>query len=494
MFKPDYNEFCRLAGQGNLIPVYREFMADMETPVSVLSHFADEPDVFLFESVEGGERFGRYSFIGLHPRAVFTIEGGAPFLTDAAGRRPLAVSGNAFFSLREVLAADKAVAVPGLPPLFGGAVGYLGYECVNLFERLPAPKYAAQGNVDAAFMLTDEMIIFDNVRHTAMISVCARVDDHSDRRDAYDNAVSRIEALHDQMRRAPAGGRADCAPRPPVKLEGNMTREEFMAMVEKAKKYITDGEIIQVVLSQKFTAPLTMSPFNIYRALRLINPSPYTFFLKTAGRVLIGSSPETMVKLTDGVAALRPIAGTRKRGADEASDRQNADELLKDEKERAEHLMLVDLGRNDLGRVAAPGSVQVRDFMKVERYSHVMHLVSNVEAIAAPGVDAFDLVKATFPAGTLSGAPKVRAMEIINELEPVARGPYGGAVGYVSNTGNLDLAITIRTLVIENDRIAIQAGAGIVYDSDPGKEYEETINKAAAVFKALQLTANGLSL
>ena len=493
MFKPDFNEFCRLADQGNLIPVYREFVADMETPVSVLSHFADEPDVFLFESVEGGERFGRYSFIGLHPRAVFTIENGRPFLHDAAGKKALDVVGNAFFSLREVLAGDKAVAVPGLPPLFGGAVGYLGYECVNLFERLPEPKYTGSEQLEAAFMLTDEMIIFDNVRHTAMISVCARLEESADLRDAYDNAVSRIEALHDRMRSL-GRGRNVCTPRLPVKFEGNMSRGEFTKMVEKAKQYITDGEIIQVVLSQKFTAPLTIAPFHIYRALRLINPSPYTFFLKTAGRILIGSSPETMVKLTDGVAALRPIAGTRKRGGDEAADRKNADELLKDEKERAEHLMLVDLGRNDLGRIAAPGSVQVRDFMKIERYSHVMHLVSNVEAIAAPGVDAFDLVKATFPAGTLSGAPKIRAMQIINELEPVSRGPYGGAVGYISNTGNLDLAITIRTLVIENNRISIQAGAGIVYDSDPDKEYDETINKAAAVFKSLQLAANGLTL
>lgn len=493
MFKPDFDEFRRLAEQGNLIPVSREFMADMETPVSVLSRFADEPDVFLFESVEGGERFGRYSFIGLHPRAVFTIEDGKPFLRDAEGKRPLDIVGNAFFTLREVMAPDQAVAVPGVPPLFGGAVGYLGYECVNLFERLPEPKYLGANNLEAAFMLTDEMIIFDNVRHTVMISVCARTDESGDLRDAYDNAVSRIEALRDRMRSV-ARSQSNCPPRPPVKIEGSMSRRDFTAMVEKAKKYIAEGEIIQVVLSQKFSAPLQIAPLHIYRALRYINPSPYTFFLKTSGRILIGSSPETMVKLTDGVAALRPIAGTRKRGADEVSDRKNADELLKDEKERAEHLMLVDLGRNDLGRIAAPGSVQVRDFMKVERYSHVMHLVSNVEAAAAPGIDAFDLVKATFPAGTLSGAPKIRAMQIINELEPAARGPYGGAVGYISNTGNLDLAITIRTLVVENNRISIQAGAGIVYDSDPDKEYDETINKAAAVFKALQLAANGLAL
>ncbi|MPM40472.1 Anthranilate synthase component 1 [bioreactor metagenome] len=493
MFKPDFNTFRKLAEQGNLIPVYREFMADMETPVSVLSRFADERDVFLLESVEGGERFGRYSFIGINPRAIYTIENGRPFLTDAAGKRELEIVGNAFFTLRELLASEKAVAVPGLPPLFGGAVGYLGYECVNLFEKLPAPKYDSAENLEAAFMLTDEMIIFDNVRHIAMISVCARVDEFADLRDAYDNAVSRIEALRDRMKSF-ARNHSSCTPRQSMQPRGNMTRSEFTAMVEKAKEYIADGEIIQAVLSQKFTAPLTVAPFHIYRALRLINPSPYTFFLKTAGRILIGSSPETMVKLTDGVAALRPIAGTRKRGADELEDRKNADELLKDEKERAEHLMLVDLGRNDLGRIAAPGSVQVRDFMKVERYSHVMHLVSNVEAIAAPGIDAFDLVRATFPAGTLSGAPKIRAMQIINELEPAARGPYGGAVGYLSNTGNLDLAITIRTLVIENNRISIQAGAGIVYDSDPDKEYDETINKAAAVFKALQLAANGLTL
>ncbi len=493
MFKPDFEEFTKLAEQGNVIPVYREFMADMETPVSVLARFAEERDVFLFESVEGGERFGRYSFIGLNPRAVFTIENGIPFLTDRAGKRELAVLDNAFFTLREIMNRDHAVATPGLPPLFGGAVGYLGYEAVNLFERLPAPKYDTANHLEAAFMLTDEMIIFDNLRHTAMISVCARTEESADLRQAYDNAVSRIEALRDRMR-SYTRPNANCTPQPPVRPQSSMSRAEFTRMVEKAKKYISEGEIIQAVLSQKFTAPLTVPPLVIYRALRLVNPSPYTFFLKTAGRTLIGSSPETMVKLTGGVAALRPIAGTRKRGTDEVSDRRNADELLKDEKERAEHLMLVDLGRNDLGRVAAPGSVQVKDFMKIERYSHVMHLVSNVEAIPAPGVDAFELVKSTFPAGTLSGAPKIRAMQIINELEPTARGPYGGAVGYLSNTGNLDLAITIRTLVVENNTVSIQAGAGIVYDSDPDREYDETLNKAAAVFKALNLAANGLAL
>ena len=388
----------------------------------------------------------------------------------------------------------KAVKVPGLPPLFGGAVGYLGYETVNEFETLPAPRSGLSGPT-ACFMLTDEMIIFDNVRHTVMVSVCVRPGNFPSLREAYDRAVLRIGEISAVLKKpAPAPEENSAAASMVPELQPNMTREQFRDMVVNAKKYISEGDIIQVVLSQRFSTTLTMKPIQLYRSLRLINPSPYTFFLKFGKRMLIGSSPEVMVRLDGDKAELRPIAGTRKRGSTPQEDNALADELLRDEKERAEHVMLVDLGRNDLGRCAVPASVQVRDFMTVERYSHVMHIVSNVECHLKHGMDCFDLVKATFPAGTLSGAPKIRAMEIINELEPDPRGPYGGAVGYFSYNSNMDLAITIRTLLIDGDRVSVQAGAGIVYDSDPESEYQETLNKAAAIFKAIELAANNLEL
>jgi len=343
-------------------------------------------------------------------------------------------------------------------------------------------------------MLTDEMIVFDNVRHTVIVSVCVHPADHPDLRTGYVHACNRINAIS-KVLRAPAPGIGES----PVgieqpELKSNMTRDEFYRMIKRAKQYITDGDIIQVVLSQRFSTRLMTKPLQLYRALRLINPSPYTFFLKFGSRQLVGSSPEVMVRLDGSRAELRPIAGTRRRGKTEQEDIQLADELLSDEKERAEHLMLVDLGRNDLGRVATPASVQVKEFMTIERYSHVMHIVSHVESVLADGKDCFDLLKATFPAGTLSGAPKIRAMEIINELEPGPRGIYGGAVGYFSYSHNMDMAITIRTLVIDGDTISVQAGGGDVYDSDPEKEYQETINKATAVFKAIELAAKGLEL
>jgi len=484
----DIKEFRRYAERGNLIPVYREMLADMETPVSVLSRFAGDDNVFLLESIEGGERFGRYSFIGVRPRKVFTVENGEAFLAADGEKRPV---GKGIMALRGVMSGIRAVEVPELPPLFGGAIGYLGYETVNEFEELPPPRAALPGPT-AALLVVDDMIIFDNLRHTVKLVACAHTDEFPDLDAAYDDAVRRIGVLEEVLR-TPARLEAEppCAFAPP---ESNMTRVEFCAMVEKARAAIRAGEAIQIVLSQRFSAPAVSSPLQLYRALRLVNPSPYTFFFKHGGVVLIGSSPETMVKLENGSSSLRPIAGTRRRGKTPEEDRRLEEELLHDPKECAEHLMLVDLGRNDLGRVASPGSVEVRRFMKVERYSHVMHIVSDVEARLDERCDAFDLVKATFPAGTLSGAPKVRAMELINELEPAPRGVYGGAIGYFSFTGNLDLAITIRTLEMRGGRIFVQAGAGIVFDSVPELEYEETLNKAAAIFKTVELAANGLQL
>jgi len=484
----DFETFERYSKAGNLVPVFREELADLETPVSVLSRFAEEENIFLLESVEGGERFGRYSFIGVRPRRVFTVEGGAGYLTEEGKKTRI---GDGITALRSVFRGLRAIKAPGLPPLFGGAIGYLGYETVNEFEELPPPEPPPPGPT-SALLLVDDMIIFDNVRHTVLLVACAHLDDFPSPRAAYDDAQRRIGELEAVLRRpartTPEPPRASLPPR------SNMSKEEFCAMVEKARGAIRIGEAIQVVLSQRFSAPAVSSPLQLYRALRLVNPSPYTFFFKHGDLVLIGSSPETMVRLEDGVSSLRPIAGTRRRGADAAEDRRLADELINDPKERAEHLMLVDLGRNDLGRVASPGSVQVRRFMDVERYSHVMHLVSDVEATLAKGCDAFDLLRATFPAGTLSGAPKVRAMELIRELEPGARGVYGGAIGYFSYTGNLDLAITIRTLEMRGGEVAVQAGAGIVFDSVPEKEYEETLNKAAAIFKTVELAADGLRI
>lgn len=494
MFKIDFKEFEVLAQDNELIPLYAEYLADLETPVSVLNRFVDDENVLLLESVEGGgERFGRYSFIGVNPYGIFTIIDNRAFYQENGVRREIAFESNPFFALQEILGKRKVAPVPGLPPLFGGALGYIAYEAVEYFEDIPIAK-GKKEVPDCCFMLTDEIIVFDNLSHTLKIIICVRKDQYKTLHEAYEDAKIRAEVLYARLQ-------IPCRLRPEVPNfgefpapESNMSKAEFCQMVETAKKYIRDGELIQIVISQRFTAPAVSSPLQIYRALRLVNPSPYTFFLKLSTLVLAGSSPETMVKLENGRSSLRPIAGTRKRGKTDAEDRALADELLGDEKERAEHLMLVDLGRNDLGRTAVPGSVQMKSFMNVERYSHVMHLVSEVEAILAPEYSAIDLLRGTFPAGTLSGAAKVRALELINELEPAPRGVYGGSVGYFSYNGNLDLCITIRTVEIRDAKIHIQTGAGIVYDSVPEQEYEETISKAAALFKAIKLAANNFRL
>ncbi len=486
-----FREFSGLAKDANLIPVMRELIGDMETPVSVLARLADDENVFLLESVEAGERFGRYSFIGLHPRAIFTVEDGAAYLEKNGEKQHLPSPEGPFMALRNVLKDVIPADVPGLPPLFGGAVGCIGYETVGEFEVLPPPRPGISG-ATAAMLITDEMIIFDNVKHTMLLSVCVHIDKHKDLKTAYDYAISRLDVLENRLRR-PADISDFTAVDTP-ELLSSCGREKYMEMVKKARKYIYDGEIIQVVLSQKFIAETHIPPLQLYRALRLINPSPYTFYLKIGQRVLTGSSPETLCRMNNGVATLRPIAGTRPRGRKMTEDMALADELLQDEKERAEHLMLVDLARNDLGRVAVPGSVQVKDFMTVERYSHVMHLVTTVEGLLKEDHDAFDLLRSAFPAGTLSGAPKIRAMEIIHELENSPRGMYGGAMGYFCYNGNMDLAITIRTIISDGGKLEIQSGAGIVYDSDPAAEYQECCNKAAAMMKAVRLAAGNLEL
>ena len=475
------SNYLALAREYDLIPVCQELLADLETPVSVLRRFVDNPNVFLLESIEGGETWGRYSFIGVEPELLFEIEH-----TDITDPQLLR-------RLRTVYQGVRAAPMRGLPRFFGGAVGYIGYEAVREFERLPAPKPVRGGSRPISrFLKVDNLIVFDNLRHTIKIIVCSRPAGVATPTEAYEAACRKIAAIETILQQ-PAP-RTENRVYPPVTFASNMTSTQYQAIVRKAKEYIVAGDIIQAVLSQRFSARSEVPPFQLYRALRLLNPSPYLYFLKIGDQALVGSSPEIMVRLTGNRVELRPIAGTRPRGATEQQDRQLADDLLSDDKEKAEHIMLVDLGRNDIGRVAETGSVQVRDYMGIERYSHVMHIVSHVEAILRQGCDAADVIRATFPAGTLSGAPKIRAMEIIHELESEPRGAYGGALGYISYDGSMDFAITIRTLEITGGTIAIQAGAGIVHNSDPQKEFEETCHKARGMQNAVALAANGLQL
>jgi len=491
MYAPNFNEFEKLAQQGNLIPIYREILADVETPVSVLLKMYKKDHVYLLESVEGGEKWGRYSFLGADAGVVFKVCGAKVIVEENDKVSTRQHNGNPMQILREILHRYKPVAIPGLPRFYGGAVGYLGHEMVRYFENLPSVAPDDLGINEAVFVISDSMMIFDNVRHTIKVVACAYTEDDAPLSDIYDKSCRRIEELIALIAAASVHQEKDAADAEEVSFAANMTEAEYEGMVKKAKDYIAAGDIIQVVLSQRLEAECRSHPVDLYRALRFINPSPYLFFLKLDDITLIGSSPEVMVRLEEQTMELRPIAGTRKRGKTEQEDRQLSDELLSDEKERAEHVMLVDLGRNDLGRVAQTGSVQVNQYMVVEKYSHVMHLVSNVRAQLARGLDAFDVLAATFPAGTLSGAPKIRALEIIDELEPIKRGTYGGAVGYFSFSGNMDLCITIRTMLLKNGKIYIQAGAGIVYDSVPQKEHQESLNKARALLQAVSLAAGG---
>ncbi len=479
MLCPTKEEYLKFAEGHDVVPVFKEILADLETPVSVLQRFAECENAFLLESMEGGETWGRYSFVGIDPELLFETD----HRNGATGQLE---------ALREIYRDLKVAELPGLPRFFGGVVGFVGYEAIGEFERMPPPKEGSQRVVPRSrFLKVDKLIVFDNVRHTLKIVFCTRPGDATSEEDAYTEATAQIEAIAAALpeQKAPP---VKCYPE--VSFDSNMTRDDYKTIVKKAKQYIVDGDIIQVVLSQRFSAQTEIPPLQLYRALRLLNPSPYTYFLKLGSQTLVGSSPEIMVRLTGSRVEVRPIAGTRPRGCTEQEDRALADELLSDEKEKAEHVMLVDLGRNDIGRIAESGSVQVSDYMVIERYSHVMHMVSHVEGILRKEFDAYDVLRATFPAGTLSGAPKIRAMEIIHELEPSPRGAYGGALGYVSYTGNMDVAITIRTLEIEAGEVSIQAGAGIVYDSDPDREYEETCQKARGMQKAVEMAARGLEI
>jgi anthranilate synthase component 1 len=496
-FVPDRAGFLDLARSGRLAFVYREVLADTDTPVSAYAKLGRGAYSFLLESVVGGDKWAAYSFVGVRPRAVVRARGSAVevLVPDAGGFRVAerAIAREPLRYLDDLL-AKLAPAVPsGLPRFFGGAVGWLGYDIVRSFERLPSRAPDELGLPELCFAITDTVVIFDNLRGT--LKVVAAVDvSEGDPGHAYDDACARIDAVLDRLAQ-PVPPLRVLDPSPPGALptpDGNTTREQYEAGVRRIQEYVLAGDAFQVVYSQRFRVPRAgVDPFDVYRALRVINPSPYMFHLEFPEAVVTGASPEVLVRLDSGEVEVRPIAGTRPRGRSFEEDAALEAELCADPKERAEHTMLIDLGRNDVGRVSLPGSVAVHDRMVVERYSHVMHLVSNVRGRTRPGVRPADVVAASFPAGTLSGAPKIRAMEIIEELEPSRRGIYGGAVGYVSYTGNMDLSIAIRTLVTTGDVINVQAGAGIVADSVPAQEYAECLNKARAVLAAVEIARRG---
>jgi anthranilate synthase component 1 len=495
---PDLATFTRLAREGNVIPVTSDLMADLETPVSVYAKLKDGGPSYLLESIEGGENIGRYSFIGCRPRQVFAC---GPETTEI--RRPgrpaerIPTPADPLTLIQREIAGHRPVKLPGMPRFTGGAVGYIGYEYITRIERsVPPAKKDELGIPVLYFMLSDTLIIFDRVKQTLRLCVNAHVADPGEAtvKAAYAAAAEELKSLETLLRSPSRLAPAPLVEAPAASVPpGNFTREAYERTVESVKEYIRAGDIIQVVPSQRFGRPFAHTPLDLYRALRSVNPSPYMFVLDAGDFALVGASPEVHVRLTDGLVEIRPIAGTRKRGATPAEDLALEKELLADDKERAEHLMLVDLARNDIGRVCTFGSVHVPELMVVERYSHVMHIVSQVEGRIAPDKNAFDLMRATFPAGTVSGAPKIRAMQIIAENEPVQRGFYAGALGYFSYDGNLDSCITLRTALLKDGKLHIQAGGGVVADSDPAAEYQETINKASALFKAAEIASKFVS-
>jgi anthranilate synthase component I len=498
MYSPTLEEFQKLAAQGNLIPVTRRLLADIETPLSAYRKIRGAGESFLFESVEGGEHIGRYSFVGCNPRALIRqtgqrveiVENGKTIETFSVSREPGATNVKDGLEVVErVMKKYRAVPVAGLPRFTGGAVGFIGYEFIHDVEPVvPRPPQDELGTPTMVFLIADQLLIFDRVAQTITVLVNAVLEDAAGPEEAYENAVAEIERLVSLLEQ-PSEHRPVSVPNdtPPVPFESNVPKDKFFANVTKAKQYITAGDVIQVVGSQRFSTRFNASPIDLYRAVRNINPSPYMFLLEFNGFSLVGASPEIHVRCEDHTVEIRPIAGTRRRGATPEEDLALEKELLADPKERAEHVMLVDLARNDLGRVCDFGSVKVRDLMIIERYSHVMHIVSQVEGKLSPDKTMYDLMRATFPAGTLSGAPKIRAMQIIAELEQTARGPYGGCVGYFSFNGNLDTCITIRPALVKDGKAYVQAGGGWVNDSTPEAEFQETVSKAKAMLKAVAL-------
>lgn len=479
-YYPSIDEVERMAGLGNMAPIYREIDAGSETPVSAYLKAARPPYSFLLESGEGGEQIARYSFIGTEPQSVF-MSGPGQTNGDV----------DPLISIQRALSAYKLIPVSDLGPFNGGMVGYISYDAVRHFERLPVPKADPVRLPESVFMMTTSFLVFDHVRQVIRVVSHAFLD--GDVRTAYAEATQRIDQLAARldapspMQNPPRQSNGPARER----VTSNLTRQQYDRIVERCKEYVYAGDVIQTVPSQRFSRPTTAHPLEIYRALRAINPSPYMYYLDLDDFHIVGSSPEELVRVQDGMVSTRPIAGTMPRGRTEAEDAEIERKLLADEKERAEHVMLVDLGRNDIGRVCEPGTVEVEDFMVVERFSHVMHLVSHVVGKLRGDMTAYDAMRACFPAGTLSGAPKIRAMEIIAEMEPHGRGPYGGAVGYFDLDGNMDTAITIRTMVVKDGAAHVQAGGGIVFDSVPETEYAETVHKASAVLRAIEQAEGG---
>jgi anthranilate synthase component 1 len=507
--RPTFDEFAALARDHTVVPVYRRLTADTLTPVSAFCKLQEGDWSFLFESVVGGERIGRYSFLGAGPFRTFEAHGTRTRTRDGHGRWVESEAADPLRVLEGMIAEYRAPSVPGLPRFCGGAVGYAGYDTVRYVERLPNAPPDDRNIPDLSFGFHDRMVIFDHAAKTVLVvahgsgvrsqesgvsedelrrryaEACRRVDDVVER---LQRGVADIQLTDiDPQASAASGGR-----KPPVPAASNFTRPAFEAAVEKAREYINAGDAFQIVLSQRFRTETRARPFDIYRALRVVNPSPFMFYLRAGGVTLVGASPEIMCRVENGVITNRPLAGTRRRGATPEEDAALAAELAADPKERAEHIMLVDLARNDVGRVAELGSVTISDLLAVERYSHVMHLSSTVTGKLQPGLTAFDALRASLPAGTLSGAPKVRAMEIIDELEPHRRGPYGGAVGYVDFSGNMDTCIALRTMVLLGQTAYVQAGAGIVADSVPASEYDETVNKAMSLLRAIEVAETQL--
>ena len=482
---PSFSEFESMAEYGSLIPVYREFLFDTETPVSAYLKIKDKSFSYLLESADGGERWGRYSFIGYKPYLTVQSRDQGMEITDGTGTRLLEDVQNPLTVLRELSQQFKPVALSELPPFQGGLVGYINYDLIRKWEYLPGISPEDPEVPESIFTVSKRLIIFDHLTHNIKVVAFAHIKDAGDLRRPYDLACQEVDETIEELQR-PLSSLLEEEPLSLPELVPNFKREDFEKAVQKAKDYIVAGDVIQVVLSQRFSGEVSGNDFSLYRHLRSVNPSPYMFYLNFGEMTLIGASPEILVRLTSDKIELRPIAGTRARGKSPEKDLALEEELMADPKERAEHIMLVDLGRNDVGKVAVSGSVHVPRRMEVERYSHVMHIVSRVEGELRPDMDCFDVFMSAFPAGTVSGAPKVRAMEIISELEPTSRGPYAGAVGYFGFNGNMDFCITIRTIAVIKDRLSVQVGAGIVADSSPRAEYKETLKKAGAMFKAIE--------
>ncbi|MBN1832364.1 MAG: anthranilate synthase component I [Deltaproteobacteria bacterium] len=481
--RPSFSEFKDLAEQGNLIPLYQEILADTDTPVSAYLKIRDKSFSYLLESADGGERWGRYSFIGYKPFLTVQSRGKEIEILEKGEKKIVREVENPLSVLRDLIRDISPVTIKGLPPFQGGFVGYFNYDLIRTWEHLPG--ICPEDMPESMFTCAGRLIVFDHLTHQVKVVAFAYVRENEDLKDVYDRACDGIRATIQELQgHLPTFSKTEAFS--VSELKSNFKKEDFEEIVRRAKEHIVAGDVIQVVLSQRFSGEMTGDDFILYRNLRSINPSPYMFYLNFGEVRLVGSSPEILVRLTDGKIELRPIAGTRQRGMTPEEDQALEADLMADPKERAEHIMLVDLGRNDAGKVATAGSVSVPSLMGVEYYSHVMHIVSSVEGILSPDMDEFDLFMAAFPAGTVSGAPKIRSMEIISDLEPTPRGPYAGAVGYFGFNGNMDFCITIRTISIIGNKLAIQAGAGIVVDSSPEGEYHETLRKAAAMFGAIE--------